>query len=395
MSVNRQVVRFPPSGHKSHLNHLSVRSETWRRLENIHWFNESMLEQEIATWIDKNVPETPLGVQDSDDLTGERLSIPCAPWFHIAGNIERRPADIMRLAPWLDNLPLMTAQRMMHLVIPESQEWGFTLSHEDEVDKQIFQHFLWSRPIPEEELEEGRDRTEGSMIVAFQPPWILSDDDFTEFVNCKTFPPCYIYGNAFSTTLDSKERLWAKIWDLCVRRNTHWFVITTYNQWAFGVFSAGWTSVFISTIYPFDLHGPTILECLVYWVASAMHIPGAGELPQVPEPIAHRRPVLMHPTPVDIITPADSESNWDGKSDAIMTSAGAVGSISGAISDAGLPGLNAPIHRCAPFLEKVQDWVHDASPSYEIGPGAAKVERRCDRLITYPMTDNIGDWLVE
>lgn len=38
----------PPTGHKSHLNSLSVRPETWRRLESIHPLDSTKLNKNIA-----------------------------------------------------------------------------------------------------------------------------------------------------------------------------------------------------------------------------------------------------------------------------------------------------------------------------------------------------------
>jgi hypothetical protein len=41
--------RHPPSGHKSHQNVLSVRPETWRRLENIYSLKEASMDQTITS----------------------------------------------------------------------------------------------------------------------------------------------------------------------------------------------------------------------------------------------------------------------------------------------------------------------------------------------------------
>jgi hypothetical protein len=44
---------------------------------------------------------------------------------------------------------------------------------------------------------------------------------------------------------------------------------------------AGWTKAFVSAVYSFDSCSPTILECLLFWLVSAMGLPGSWEIPEV------------------------------------------------------------------------------------------------------------------
>ncbi|KAJ7774799.1 hypothetical protein B0H16DRAFT_74878 [Mycena metata] len=309
MTLDARAPNMPPPGHKSHQNHLkTVRPEAWRRLESIYPFASISMDDIVISWIDSHIPCTSLGVEDEDSLTGERITIPCPPVFNIPFHNERRPTDIMRLSPWLDNLPLMTVQRIMHLLYPETRRWGFSLNDDNDSDRKIFQYFVWSLPAPEEGIapamlaEIGRK----SIVVAFQPPWILSEQDIKEFSQCRSFPPYRLPGNAFPTGLESKERLWAKIWDACVSRKTPWFVLTSYNQWVFGVFSAGWTAAFVSGVHNFDSLSPTIIEWLTFWVASAMRLQGLHAIPKVCEP-----PYLPHEVPCtvyDVLPAGDLDS---------------------------------------------------------------------------------------
>ncbi|KAJ7109350.1 hypothetical protein C8R44DRAFT_284984 [Mycena epipterygia] len=282
MTNDALAPKMPPTGHKSHQNHLQVRPQAWRRLESIYSFKDISMDDIVVSWIDSHIPDTSLGVEDEDPLTGERLTIPCPPIFQIPSHRERRPTDIMRLSPWLDNLPLMTVQRTIHLLYPETRSWGFILNDENDSDRKIFQYFMWSLS-PQEEMTPARVAEIGrkSVVVAFQPPWILSEQDIKEFSQCRSFPPFRVPGNAFPTPLESKERLWAKIWDACVARNTPWFVLTSYNQWVFGVFSAGWTAAFVTGVCNFDAYSPTCLEWLTFWVASAMRLKGWRAIPKV------------------------------------------------------------------------------------------------------------------
>ncbi|KAJ6630775.1 hypothetical protein B0H10DRAFT_2160169 [Mycena sp. CBHHK59/15] len=298
MTNDLAAPKMPPAGHKSHQNHLKVRPQAWRRLESIYSFKDISMDAIVVSWIDSEIPEESLGIDDEDPLNGERFTIPCPPIFNIPFHNERRPTDIMRLSPWLDNLPLMTVQRTLHLLYPETRPWGFILSDENDSDRKLFQYFMWSptpsgvEMTPAMLAEVGRK----SVVVAFQPPWILSEQDLKEFSQCRSFPPFRVPGNAFPTPLESKERLWAKMWDACVTRNTPWFVLTSYNQWVFGAFSAGWTAAFVTGVYNFDTFSPTVLEWLTFWVASAMRLKGWRQLPKV----CDEPPYHPHETPCTV-----------------------------------------------------------------------------------------------
>ncbi|KAJ4487985.1 hypothetical protein J3R30DRAFT_3654361 [Lentinula aciculospora] len=313
MTNDRFAPAMPPDGHKSHMNTLKVRPETWRRLEGIYSLDNFRLEEVIiscsqipiltcsmSAGIDVYLPERSLGIDDRDETTGETLSIPCHPGtgFNIMYKEERRPSDLSRLAPWIDNLALMTVQRVIHLIQPATHLWSFSLADEADLDRKIFRYYLWSVPnyILEDMTEEARRSVQySSVVLAFQPPWILSRQDMKEFSKCRSFPPFREPGNAFPTPLNSTHRIWAKLWDLCVKRNTPWFILTSYNHWTFGMFSRGWTAAFISGVYEHNNYSPTITECLTFWIASAMRIARTLRCPKVcEEPSIPQTPCMVY-----------------------------------------------------------------------------------------------------
>jgi hypothetical protein len=38
---------------------------------------------------------------------------------------------------------------------------------------------------------------------------------------------------------------------------------------------------FVSSVYEYDSRSPTIVECLLFWLASAMGLPGGWKIPEV------------------------------------------------------------------------------------------------------------------
>ncbi|KAL0580954.1 hypothetical protein V5O48_001046 [Marasmius crinis-equi] len=326
---------MPPPNHKSHLNNLRVRAESWRRLQCMYSFGYD-IDQIISQYnaacppgADINVPRLPLEEDDEDPSSGVCLSVPCpnAARFEIPLQREARPDNISRLFKWIDTFPLATVQRIMHLINPERQRWRFYASEDCTLsgDRKIFQHFLWSLPEddftsagPEDQrlVEDAQGR---QVVVAFQPPWILSPQDMKEFVGCRSFPTFRAPGHFYPTELNSEERVWAKLWDLCVTRNTHWFVLTSYDQWVFGVFSDRWTSAYTTPIYESNASFPTIIETLAFWTASAMGIHNLFPYPKVPEPV-HLPPLPQHIDEADVGDAAISESAWSaGDSDTVIS----------------------------------------------------------------------------
>ncbi|KAJ8520427.1 hypothetical protein ONZ45_g2787 [Pleurotus djamor] len=295
----------PPSGHKSHLNHLRVRNEPWRHLQRTVKLPDEPLEKHIMEWTEELIPDQSLCIEDEDSATGERLSIPCSPVFAISRPWLRRPPDLSRLSSWIDNLVLMTTQRILHLLWPSTAGWGFQRSPNLAKDNDIIDYFMWTRDIvdPARIAEVGYE----SLLVVYQPPWILSSQDMDEFIKCRSMPPSHLNGQEYPKPLQSSERLWAKTWDKCRSNNTR-----CYNQWAFGVFTKGWTAGFITVRYALTKNGPD---------------------PSVP-----------------------SESYWDGKSQAAGTSAGVLSIMSPQISEVGLPLLPRP-HRKSKTREHIEAWV--------------------------------------
>ncbi|KXN82092.1 hypothetical protein AN958_03250 [Leucoagaricus sp. SymC.cos] len=265
---------IPPPGHKSHKNNLTVRSEAWRRLENIYQIDPMGFAQQILTWASHTIKDMPFKHEDPHMV--ERLSLGTRREDGLPDQLDHPMDTIDRLGAFLDTLPLMSAQRLFHILYPDTLLWRFQLHQGFDIDQTIFDYFLWTRTQRSDEEPQNR------LVVAYQPPWILTQADFEEFVRCAPkLPPHVTPGHAYPPDLLSKHRVWAKLWDICVQNNTKWFVVTSWNVWAFGGFSDGWCSGIISDIWHLDEHTPSILECLTFWMASAMERKGSYRRPQV------------------------------------------------------------------------------------------------------------------
>ncbi|KAF8526341.1 hypothetical protein BU17DRAFT_83189 [Hysterangium stoloniferum] len=140
-------------------------------------------------------------------------------------------------------------------------------------------------------------------------PWEFTSVDFDEFVNKEWFVEGSTSGKdttsgggttsreGITSEGTSGERstsgkgkdldpLWvnanimrAYIHDLCVGNECHHFVITSYVNWIFGVFTNCYTTAFVSPVISCH-EGRTTMEYLTYWLLSSVYAPDLKKLPQ-------------------------------------------------------------------------------------------------------------------
>ncbi|TFK42607.1 hypothetical protein BDQ12DRAFT_676485 [Crucibulum laeve] len=319
---------YPIPGHKSHKNYLNVRPEDWRQdfydMEIVKW------DLVVNAWLNDHLSPVPLDLHLEVD---EKTSLSHLLSEELPTHLSKRPTDMDSLVPWVADLPLAIVQDVLHLAFPETREWSFQWNDTSEPDSHIFQHFTWT---PSESYDPALAQTR-SVVVAVQPPWILSDMDFKQFARCKTFPPCRASGTAFSTPLQSHHRVWAKLWDTCAIQDSHWFILTSYRHWVFGAFSMGRTHAYLSEVYDFEHSNPTVIQCIAFWICSAMQMTGCWIAPKkgLLEPVsALKRPKVTQVNEA-FPTPARSESDWTDRSTAPGSSAGIWTGLEPDVSDMG------------------------------------------------------------
>jgi hypothetical protein len=73
-------------------------------------------------------------------------------------------------------------QRILHIIFPQSKDWGFLSETQPHYDDHIFKEFYFTdigRP-PTPEIASN------SVLVACQPPWVLSDEDMWQFTELQS-----------------------------------------------------------------------------------------------------------------------------------------------------------------------------------------------------------------
>ncbi|KAH8117411.1 hypothetical protein DFH11DRAFT_1574857 [Phellopilus nigrolimitatus] len=296
--------RMPPENHKSHRNCLSIRPERYRGLRQMHSIKRAHIDRLTNEFIQKHIPSVALAVDDIDPETGERPCVPCEGYnIQDFGPLPLRHIDELRVS-WLENLILRTVQRVLQM-IPEYQSTKhFSFTCNDPMrdnDHKLFRYFMWERSSDAPGSSDGWDKPV-KLIIAYQPPWILAPRDFEQFVATRSLPPFDERRGTDQEPYTSAQKVWGKLWDICKQNDCPSFVLTNYNQWVFGGFSARtWEYGFTSGIkhtHPTEpketptpqkskvkrkAEPPVILEYLIYWIISSMNRPDRFTLPPVLE----------------------------------------------------------------------------------------------------------------
>lgn len=343
---------LPPLGHKSHRNTLSTRFRKHRHLIAIHYLGPSF-DEIVYEWISARLPTKSAGFRGEDQQTGETLTVPSARRFKVCTAVPPPATDSTRLWTWVHYFPLRTVQSVLHFIFPKIQDWKFVSDDSGTDNADIYKEFYFTdtRNPTSPEIRSN------SVVVICQPPWVLSDEDMWQFTELKSLP-------MDNVPLRAKERLWAKVWDTCVRRQSTYFVVTSYQQWVFGAFSRGFTNAFVSPPMGAQSRDPTVIHAAIYWLASALAVEYGYVPPYVPEPADYVMGDI--PTPPldnddDVATIVDSLSSWTGKSEEPASSAHAAEVIPALGSERGASGLwsnNGAKPYLAMMERKSQSYIH-------------------------------------
>lgn len=87
-----------------------------------------------------------------------------------------------RLWAWIDHFPLRTVQRILHILYPQTKDWGFASETQQHYDDHLFKEFYFTRT----ECPSTAEIASNSVLVACQPPWVLSNEDMWQFTELQS-----------------------------------------------------------------------------------------------------------------------------------------------------------------------------------------------------------------
>lgn len=88
---------------------------------------------------------------------------------------------------WTHYFPLRTAERILHIMFPDTKDHKVKLNYASDQDENMFRHMTFSLRDPHQTNSEDEDFASypPSLIIATQPPWILAPRDLESFVNSR------------------------------------------------------------------------------------------------------------------------------------------------------------------------------------------------------------------
>jgi hypothetical protein len=203
-----RATRLATDVNKSHKNTLESRHEKWRYLENIRHLSlevisplkcESLLIGNQRAGDERNISSrdkyrAPQYAHHSWSSVLQPTIYTCvsAPAAVLSCSNRHREVCSQQLSqvessrsriffsmvPWL-NLLLVTATRILHISHTGTESFAFQPLNNTANDRNIFRYLIWS------DKDAKSHEPRGSVLVAYQPPYILTPTDLEEFVSCK------------------------------------------------------------------------------------------------------------------------------------------------------------------------------------------------------------------
>ncbi|KAG8950094.1 hypothetical protein FRC04_007948 [Tulasnella sp. 424] len=258
-----------------------------RLLQEMYQISTPDLQRRVKNFNADHLPEKLCKDSDGDPITlarpgNEEFIAIYHPSFSVQQlPLPSSPGSEENVRQWVLQSVLQTAQRMLNVIDPSTSTWSFGDVH-GRGTQDLKSDFSWQC-----NLGQGTDvDVTHRLIVEVKAPWVMRTKDFEEFV-----------------ALGKLRKASEIVADIRAKNNgviptdkhgdpepPTFKKVENYENWVFGVFSLGFEIAYVSGVIPYDNTGPTVLECLMYWVQSAMFVPGLFEVPMVSTtvPPAHK-----------------------------------------------------------------------------------------------------------
>lgn len=243
--------------------------------------------------LDQHVKNKVYADSDQDDVTGRTITIPSPIWFNIPAPGLAPTTSLPRFTAFINAVPLQTSLRLFHLIFPQHSDYDYVKITDGTagIDTRSSAISIWHFTNPN--LRDNADRNRKSCVVVFIPPWLLGEEAMMDFAKSNSrsgleYDPrvhgVTNYNKSAQTPtqpIPLSKHLWSYLHHLCHTMGTPRFILSTYQSWTFGSFSAGWTQSYVSPMFHAGGHHPTILGMMILWLGSSVGVQDSAELPEV------------------------------------------------------------------------------------------------------------------
>lgn len=94
---------------------------------------------------------------------------------------------LLSFALWTHYFPVRTAERVLHIMFPDTKDHKVRVNYASDHDETLFRHMTFGLRDPHQTNSEDEDFASypPSLIIAIQPPWILAPQDLESFANSR------------------------------------------------------------------------------------------------------------------------------------------------------------------------------------------------------------------
>ncbi|KAG8974810.1 hypothetical protein FRC05_006742 [Tulasnella sp. 425] len=231
-----------------------------RLLQEMYQISTPDLQRRVKNFNADHLPEKLCKDSDGDPITlarpgNEEFIAIYHPSFSVQQlPLPSSPGSEENVRQWVLQSVLQTAQRMLNVIDPSTSTWSFGDVH-GRGTQDLKSDFSWQC-----NLGQGTDvDVTHRLIVEVKAPWVMRTKDFEEFV-----------------ALGKLRKASEIVADIRAKNNG---VIPTDKHG--DPEPPTFKKAYVSGVIPYDNTGPTVLECLMYWVQSAMFVPGLFEVPML------------------------------------------------------------------------------------------------------------------
>ncbi|KAF8510697.1 hypothetical protein JB92DRAFT_2938511 [Gautieria morchelliformis] len=262
MILGERAPRMPPPKGRSTMIPLQMRPGGYRNLEEIKAFE--CLDDEVTSFFSNF--KDPIG--NGEAFTTMKLSSQ-VPAKDVESMFLGNPYEVHAPSSALfviERGPIKNVQQLVHTINPELRDHAFytpartAILNAQKVDPVYFCTFDASGAM-----------SAVKCVVIALPPWNFSPQDFEDFTTMQAFSDGSTSRDGLSNDPPwrNADRMWAYLHDLCFIHECHHFVLTSYQQWAFGAFSTYYTTGFVTPTTPWDAKPKSVLELFTYWTLDA------------------------------------------------------------------------------------------------------------------------------
>ncbi|KDQ09266.1 hypothetical protein BOTBODRAFT_37184 [Botryobasidium botryosum FD-172 SS1] len=243
----------------------------WRLLKRVQPLSEKAFDKLVLNYFERD------SIKNVDiSKIAPILGVPVPGFTTATLNLLPEVESETDVVSWIRQAPCSTVRDVLQHMDPAYKAWKFLPvvgSHSGRSD--LAWLLRWKH--------EGQKRSIYRCSIEVKPPWVYAWLDLVEFTSIREYPIEISPEQRMNDEgLDKYQKLWCQIFDYVVAQGTHYFILSTYQGWVFGCFSEMYTAAWVTPPKRHDTRGPTIIQCLLYWIQSSMSAEGGFVIPEAP-----------------------------------------------------------------------------------------------------------------